>query len=881
MLSTDNYDLLRFNNDKEAIKVASSPEVRIGPRFKDWVARMMAVPERTAYGIVEPAPPAVTVTKAVQFASPDLPTATELTQHPSESPQAMYERTVNLGGYSSNTLIDAIEHKKIQKLSNGKLNLVALFGSTHDQAQWRENSVIDFLRKINTAFFNPKMKEWNYKLHPKAESTAMSEAAVLAFRLENKDIKNGSLASLIEFGDALLLAVLTGQKIVVSIEPGIESSFESPEAKRLYAAFLLSIELAQQEYSQYLQFDQSGEIGKFEQMIESALADQRNPEKCLQPLSKERLLATQAKREQTMLEPNREILVGGATRPYDKDNEKLLGKFRRKIGSIVKLLENREISNDAKKAPRPRTLVQKMTESIPLLQRWEKAEENPRIFQYESVLESEVSDKNTAQSLVWLVTEECAGGIASLEAAQRALFAIMHGQPAALLVEAFNPNPYVNIKLRKEAGEMDKQLDMLIAQHQPSEEDIQIAKRIIAKLLEGEYVSFKEVKSAKLLTQTEQFKTLDNINRPRAVAFEQSKKIQKEIARLSMELGYEIVIVDTDYDHFIQRLGIFSDKERIIKSQTFWKNFRTLKSKLDQLVLTLPPQPDEKNAVGLIRNEVINLAVENESLPGLLRHSADVQNSGQGWQKLLEKNGGTTNSFLSSRQFWLLNEVIAPLHDIIKPLGLHQGQDISQHEMMIKYVLEVYLPKMGFTDPDDLHFIAEIIGDHENIYKEEGRDIFVNSENPEERGKSLFFIMDTLTGVVSSNEQDESGRDILKIDESTLKSRFQDLYFRHIDLAAGKTFRPEWGVSALKEYIQFFSAMEKRGFVVEKAFYNKLFNSVAAAINEAGSQNGIRLISQSKKVNENTFDPDQLERIRITSSELDRFKTEFEANRLN
>jgi hypothetical protein len=171
---------------------------------------------------------------------------------------------------------------------------------------------------------------------------------------------------------------------------------------------------------------------------------------------------------------------------------------------------------------------------------------------------------------------------------------------------------------------------------------------------------------------------------------------------------------------------------------------------------------------------------------------------------------------LNDRQAALLAQLAAPLHDVLKYLGSYQSQIMPDHE-----VLTAELVRQKFTGgtvmlnekettltKEDVEFVASVIGDHENINKEEGRSEWVNSSNPIERAKALFFVADVLTGVIVERP---AASGLWGMDPEQFEERFVDLYFRHIDLNKGKIFRPEWGLKAIADLSTTLDTLVEKG----------------------------------------------------------------------
>jgi len=139
---------------------------------------------------------------------------------------------------------------------------------------------------------------------------------------------------------------------------------------------------------------------------------------------------------------------------------------------------------------------------------------------------------------------------------------------------------------------------------------------------------------------------------------------------------------------------------------------------------------------------------------------------------------------------------------------------MPDHEVMIaELVKRTFVGKRAVLNGretrlsrDDVEFIAAVSGDHENIEKEEGRSRYILSSDPKERAKALFFIADTLTGVLVEEQNGGAWR----FDESQLEKRFIDLYVRHLDPVVRKIFRPEWGAAAVADLTAAFAVLEGR-----------------------------------------------------------------------
>lgn len=161
---------------------------------------------------------------------------------------------------------------------------------------------------------------------------------------------------------------------------------------------------------------------------------------------------------------------------------------------------------------------------------------------------------------------------------------------------------------------------------------------------------------------------------------------------------------------------------------------------------------------------------------------------------------------------------------------------------------------------EDVDFIAEVIGDHENIEKEEGRRNFISSDLEAERSKALFFIADVLTGVIV---QKEAGN--FSIDLAQLDTRFTDLYFRHIDLVKGKIFRPQWGAYAIGDLLTTIKTLEQKGLNIILSADGR---DVSKILIDAGLEAIDRALTANNERTDHKFSKEQPEAVEKAKSSL-------------
>jgi hypothetical protein len=232
---------------------------------------------------------------------------------------------------------------------------------------------------------------------------------------------------------------------------------------------------------------------------------------------------------------------------------------------------------------------------------------------------------------------------------------------------------------------------------------------------------------------------------------------------------------------------------------------------------------------------------------------------------VLKPDGTNRFPWMSPKQAWLFAHAIAPLHDLLKFLGTKSAQIMPDHEMLTGALVKnlfvgkkvSYGDRVETLDANDVAFIACVVEDHENIDKKGGRDVFISSPSVRDKSKAIFFIADVMTGVLAPTEID--GEFSIKPDQ--LRSRFTNLYFRHIDLDEGKVFSPDWGVNALGDIVTTLDALAKEGTVtIRESNYHEIFFAAAAeAIEQA---------ERANETNKKKFTDEQLAQIEKTKQLL-------------
>ncbi len=262
---------------------------------------------------------------------------------------------------------------------------------------------------------------------------------------------------------------------------------------------------------------------------------------------------------------------------------------------------------------------------------------------------------------------------------------------------------------------------------------------------------------------------------------------------------------------------------------------------------------------------------------------------------------------ISDRDANLMGSVVADIHDLLKFLGSMDAQIIPDHAVMTAELIDKTFvnKKVAFADGseetltnEDVEFVAGVVGDHENIEKEEGRSDFIKQDRIA-RAKALFFVIDVLTGSLQP-VPNKSERNVveLQIDTDQLWSRFGDLYLRHMDPTEGKIFRPQWGSYALGDLFATFDMLEQNGLnvvspdgqaglTIKKALKDVMSRAISLVLqaqtfheqyNDFVRDKNIEELQElSTKLNESKFGPLKIFREKLSNA-LNKLKSDQEIN---
>jgi len=575
-------------------------------------------------------------------------------------------------------------------------------------------------------------------------------------------------------------------------------------------------------------------------------------------------------RNAVLLKDHRQIVIGGSSGAF---SEKLTELFEQKTSDSV------------------RVMTQKGNNVIVLSQgifkkMWDYAYGIVDIVDQNLAMEQafdfEQKYKDKADIIVWQITQEAISQAAVTEIGFMLLDALTEGKQLIVLLEPFDMDLYAATRMREEAPKMKDEVITMLIQSQFSADLCVEALVTIEDILSGRMdgkIDYAFLKKTGPLKETSTFKKAENVRRVRGIAEHQLAKLEQLVRETTGKYGTEIFTFCTDPMDLAQRLDLIKDKASSEKRLKYYDNMNTFLDELRSLTETENATAEQKTNFDRDRDtlQMIDQALEVVSpketrFKPLLAHLAEVTAESQKYCDILSHFQNPNNPFLTSRELELIVRLVSPLHDLAKLLGSPDMQAMPDHEKIIGIALEIAMTSQSYPK-EEIAFVVGLISDHENIFKEAGRIKFATSNNHIERGKSLFFVLDTLTGSIS----EENGE--LHLDETILNTRFTDLYFRHMDLVRGKVFRPEWGILTLQDFLAFFEELQKQGATLEAGFFDKLINAAQNAITNTLDANNERIVANISPATDRSalpvFTDNQVKRINEAKVDILAFQAKF------
>jgi hypothetical protein len=681
---------------------------------------------------------------------------------------------------NSDTLFDAIESGELPvNPGNGLVDGVFLMGGT--TTPWRDKVIDSVLTADGRVSYNPMMNNWNPELHPKAESLGMEKLSVLGIYVDlDKNKENVGLGSLFEIGIAIYSARLRGQRVVVAFAEGYENNLTEPGARAQYMLMKQALERVASQNPDLVTYMSDAKIEDFGNEVIKKLDEQRDIETQGKPITREALLEWSDKRRERIVSSDGNVVIGGSSKAYSEALGDGYTKDQIRIEETLSYYKNIIRLNAGENA-----------------ENWDHAYETGEYEDFIKVVSGESDLKTDAMMLLWMIKAESLSKGAAGEIGFMLLNALENPQQFCLLLEPFDWRGLARERMPELEAQLGRSLDEVGL---------------------GEWRKMEAVKSHK------DFEEMDGVIRVRSIASAQLNKLLELRNEVLGATGVELFAFARDLTDYDQKINLIKDPESYAKREKYFANIRKFTSELERIIVQDHPTPETAvEAIQKALDVVVPREVRNKL--ALTKHLNEAGSEGVKWVSIIaESTDEYGRTYLNSRQMELFSNYAAPIHDLMKWLGTPDMQSMSDHENMIGYVVATYFGEMGMSK-EDVEFLTKVVGDHENIFKEEGRRGWALSQDPAERAKALFFVADVLTGVT---EMHSDG--VLRVNLPAIRERFTDLYFRHIE---GKVFRPEWGVAAVSDLIAFFSGLEDRFNInTDHDFYLNIVDAALAAIDE-------------------------------------------------
>ena len=731
--------------------------------------------------------------------------------------QVVETETVKRIEYNSDNLAAAIEAGEINRTSTGLLDGVFLLGSTN--SKWREETVALALAADNIVSYNPNMADWNPDLHPKAEALGMSEFAVLAMRIENKlGVTDGSLGSLVEVGMAAFSALVNGQKVLVTFDETFQGSLVEPGAIAQFEALKVKFEYLSLLYTDLLQVEYNCSRDRYVQLAKKALEDQRAAETALQPITAERIKRFAEQRRARLINPKRFVVYGGSSAPFSRSLER---SYHMKQALIQQTWGRAEEMTVLNQPP-----FSHLWEQVDKMSNATGISEQERRLLVTTLMRdaflAEQDPKNEADVLLWTVQEEAISKAAITEIGFMLLNALEKGQQFNILLEDFDADKYIqtmiaeNLDYLEESAPGDPVLDQF--KKDPNS------------------VTLKMVSKSLALAATALFKKADNAKRTRSIAQAQLRKIAQKAQEIIGDQSVELFSFSTDFTDYVQKIRLVHTPEAFEGRERYYATFTEFKKKMQSLV---EQNSSQKGKAHELVVEAVRLSAnpDMDKAQGLLGHLDETERTTELMRDVIaQSNNAKGQPYLSTEHMTLLVNHVAPLHDYMKLLGAPGQQALSDHEVLAGYVVNKFYPQLGFSD-EEVDFLVRVISNHENIFKENGRDVYGKSADPAERAIALFSLIDCLGLAISFDNN------VISLNPDGLQSRFTDLYKRHINPSTSKlaVMRPEWGLYTITDFLATFDVLaDQYGLQVALGTRNQLIDAGIAAIDNTIEEDKMR-----------------------------------------
>lgn len=640
---------------------------------------------------------------------------------------------------------------------------------------------------------------------------ALERSAVLALRIEaDKEKVNDNLGSLVKVGMKAFQALVYGQRVVISIEQGFEESLSEsdPGALAQFEALRVKLDMLHHRHPGLIQVLYDSTEEQFLAGIETALKSQDLPITANRPLNERDMTVFEKERQRRLAKKRRYVTMGGSSSPFSKQVSRQFGLDQKLISQVW--ADNGQVT----------ALNQGFFKEM-----WEEAyapniDSDLRLERMREAFLSEQGHKDNADVLVWLVQSESVSKAAITEIGFLLMNAFDNGQELVLLLEPFDSDDYIRHLIGKDLPKL-----------QTAFPNDPVLKQFSA---DPTSITYEMVMDSPLAA-TSQFKEAEAALKVRRSVEQELEDLQNTVAEVSGRHSVELFSLSKDVSDCIQKSRLLGSPESVEGRGDFYRNFDNFKKNLAKLIEKNPGQRDK--VVELV-NEAMAQTVElGEAANPLKSHLVEATQTSKMLEPFMNgESAGFERGYLTREEMSLITNVITPLHDVLKFLSKPDAQALPDHEILMAYIANEFFPALGYQ-PHEIEFISTIIGNHENIFKEKGREKFASSNRAAERGMSVFFIIDSLTGALENKD----GK--LSLDPAKLESRFTDLYVRHMDPVTRKISlpRPEWGLYTVKDYIATCRVLEDNyGVKFSEEFLTQIVDAALDGIKKTFLANGQR-----------------------------------------
>jgi hypothetical protein len=617
----------------------------------------------------------------------------------------------------------------------------------------------------------------NPDAHPGIEAKGMSEFSVLAIRVE---AKNGNsqdyLDALGSIGIAAYSARINGQIVIISFDPKFRDSLRDPDAVAMYEALEAKLHTTLKNSHGAITVSYGEDEATFMKRVEAAVVEQRDKETARKVMTPGDIERFDQERAEKMKKPQRFVVVGGSSASFSKNKNSLVSRgFETEQSLIEQALSPQDNVVVLNKEP----IAQFFTDAY--------AETNPsqRMKKFGVGFAIEEGLTQRAESVVWIIQNRAISKAAVVQTGFLLDQMLENKNQLSLLFEPFNSDLYLRTVFGEKINDVRQQVG----------QDAQ-ANALLDRLAQDpNSVSVKDIEAVPALVATEYFRKFRMDCLTRQTFEKQIEVLQDKVEALMGHQGIELFTFSSDATQFVQKLKLSSSAEAFAGHEQYYDNFLKYKARLKELVEQNKGQKDK--AVELIYEAMETINPRATRRKELDMHLLSVGQDAHRLGDILKQHPPAPGkeAFLPAEHLDLIAQYVGPLHDVMKFLGSPDMQANDSHEILMGYIINEFFPALGFT-PEETSIIAQVIIEHENIFREDKWHDLAKSEDPIQRDKAFFFLNDVMTGAIQVDEQGN-----ITFDPALLQERYGDVYYRHIDLVEGKVFRPEWGVNSVKEIL--------------------------------------------------------------------------------